>query len=833
MKLNAKLNLLLVPLIAVPLAALGWVAYTQQRDSLEQEALRQMQTLLNQTEQRVQVEFATVRANATLLSAFNALQRYLRVEDEGQRFQLLQPSILKLLRSYQKANPSYYEIRILLPDGYEDTRSTLKPFPNVTEEEGDTDYFISLRNSGLSLSSKILLSPDTGEPALMVSSPILSVDPAVDPILAKEELRGYLVITASLDFLEKQSQQAQLGHGGHIFFTDKEGNILFATRQQDRERQLPYSLTDSLYTMIETGSVIRTKFQGENSFIDGRQLDENLYVFAALPETEILNSSRKLSIFAVALIVGTIVISATLLYSVLRSIVLDPLTKLGRAALALGKGESIEQIGINSEDEIGELARSFESMSKSLEESHKQAAHLAYHDSLTGLPNRRFFTELVERAVTHAERDNKSIALLFLDLDDFKRVNDSLGHQTGDKLLQEVADRLTKVIRADDVITRSNDLLTRGTVARLGGDEFIILLSDLSQRIDAASVAERIVDELEAPVILDRNELYIKTSIGISTFPEDGDSADLLLKNADIAMYHAKEHGKNHYQFFKENMNEDMIQRIKMENALRKALNNNQLLLHYQPQVDTHSGKIIGAEALIRWLDPVEGLISPGDFIPLAEETGLIVPIGEWVLYEACRQNKAWQRMGYSPITVSVNISSRQFESGNLRNVIGHVLAETGMDATYLDIELTETLIMQDPVNIASVLNDLKTLGLRISMDDFGTGYSSLSMLKRLPIDCLKIDQSFVRDLTDDADDAAIIATIIAMSKSLNLDVIAEGVEKPEQLAYLRNTHCEKIQGYLASRPLPACEFTELLASEHPLLGDSKFVCDKPLKASM
>jgi diguanylate cyclase (GGDEF)-like protein len=438
----------------------------------------------------------------------------------------------------------------------------------------------------------------------------------------------------------------------------------------------------------------------------------------------------------------------------------------------------------------------------------------------------------VERAVVHARRKSECIALLFLDLDDFKRVNDSLGHQAGDVLLREVADRLKSVVRAEDIITAVNDMPGCNTVARIGGDEFIILLSDLTHKLDAATVAARILDKLESPVLVEQHELYVKTSIGITTFPEDGDSAESLIKNADIAMYHAKEHGKNHYQFFATTMNTALIQRLTMEDALRKALDRGQLLLHYQPQVATKNGEITGVEALIRWLDPEKGLISPGEFIPLAEDTGLIVPIGDWVLYEACRQNKAWQVAGYSPISISVNISSRQFSTSDMRATLEKVLLETKLDAKYLDIELTETLIMKDPEKIAGVLNELKSLGVRISMDDFGTGYSSLSMLKKLPIDCLKIDQSFVRDLATDSDDAAITATIIAMSRSLNLEVIAEGVEQTQQLAYLRELDCEKMQGYLASRPLPAAEMTALLANGRPLLGDLAFAHVDKVKTS-
>jgi len=822
-KLHAKLLMMMVPLIAAPLAAFGWFAYTQQRDSLEQESLRQIDTLLDQIGQRVGAQLETARANASLFSTSTVLQRYLLIEDEGQRFQLLQPAILKLFRSYQAANPHYYEIRVLLPDGYEDTRSTLTALPNVTEEEGGTDYFTKLSQSGDALLIQVVRNPDNHEPALFISQSIVSVDPSVDPILAKPKLRGYLVITASLDFLAQQTQAVQLGHGGHIFFTDAAGNIFFAPEEPDHGHHLPPNLTELLHQMIESGAPLRTEHLGESSFLTGRKLHANLYVFAALPEHEIIESTRLLALIALGLIVASILVTAALLYAVLRSLILLPLTKLGRAALAFGHGEELVEIGIRSNDEMGELAQSFEDMGNSLQQSHQQIAHLAYHDSLTDLPNRRLFIELVEHAVAHALRNDQRLALLFLDLDDFKRVNDSLGHQIGDVLLREVAKRLASVVRADDLIARKTDELASNTVARLGGDEFIILLPDIRHSLDAAIVAERILQKLEPPVAVDQHELHIKTSIGITAFPEDGDSAEVLIKHADIAMYHAKEKGKNHYQYFTDDMNTALVERLSLEGALRKAMERGELLLHYQPQVATHNGEIVGVEALLRWSDPQRGLVAPADFIPLAEETGLIVPIGEWVLHEACRQNKAWQDAGYPPISMSVNISSRQLQGTDLRATLEMVLADTGLDAAYLDLELTETMIMKDPAQIADNLNDLKGLGVRISMDDFGTGYSSLSLLKRLPIDCLKIDRSFVRDLASDADDAAITAAIIAMSRSLNLEVIAEGVEQPEQLAHLRQRGCKRFQGFLASKPLPAAQMTELLAARRYLLGDAAF----------
>jgi len=427
----------------------------------------------------------------------------------------------------------------------------------------------------------------------------------------------------------------------------------------------------------------------------------------------------------------------------------------------------------------------------------EQIEYQAYHDSLTLLPNRLLFRDRIGIALAHAKRNVRSSAVMFLDLDQFKLVNDTLGHTVGDRLLQVIGARLVTCVRAED------------TVARMGGDEFTILLADLHDRRGASQVAQKVLEAVRHPVIIDEHELYATTSVGIAIFPEDGEDAETLLKNADRAMYRAKELGRDNYQFAAAAKLQMAESRLAMERALRRALERNELVLHYQPMVEIASGKLVGAEALVRWNHPESGLIQPDDFIPMAEETQLIVPLGAWVLRSACAQMKAWHDAGHAGLRVAVNLSPRQFQDRELGTMVERVLAETGFPPSLLDLEITESTAMQNVELSLSILNRLKEMGIRISIDDFGTGYSSLSYLKRFPIDTVKIDQDFVRDLT--ADDTAIISAVISMARALNLRVIAEGVETEEQLAFLRREQCSEIQGFLYSQPLAPAEFENML----------------------
>ncbi|MCK9365228.1 MAG: EAL domain-containing protein [Syntrophales bacterium] len=436
---------------------------------------------------------------------------------------------------------------------------------------------------------------------------------------------------------------------------------------------------------------------------------------------------------------------------------------------------------------------------------------LAYYDSLTGLPNRVFLKDLLKGSINHAQRRKELFALIYIGLDNFQRINDTLGHISGDLLLKAVADRLTNSLRKSDYVARSDGSETVNVVSRMGGDEFIVLAHDLNQPQDAARTSRRLLEEISAPYDLSGREVFITVSIGISLYPDDGTDIDDLLKNAEKAMRHTKSEGKNNYHFYSASMHSSVLELLTLESDLHKALERGELVLYYQPKVDAATRMVKGMEALIRWKHPDRGLIPPLQFIPLAEASGLIIPIGEFVIRTVCGQIKTWQEAGCQRINIALNLSSRQFDQPNLIEIVKEALQGTLISPQCLELEITESVIMRNPEKAIRTLTELKALGIQIAIDDFGTGYSSLSYLKRLPLDFLKIDQSFVQNLASDPSDQAIIRAIIAMAHSLNLKTIAEGVETEEQLSFLQEHGCDEIQGYLFSRPLPAEEIPGIL----------------------
>lgn len=428
--------------------------------------------------------------------------------------------------------------------------------------------------------------------------------------------------------------------------------------------------------------------------------------------------------------------------------------------------------------------------------------YLAHHDVLTGLPNRYLFNDRLKQAISYAERDNKMLAILFLDLDNFKQVNDSIGHKAGDQLLRSVSDRLLKCLRATDSVTHITKEDAPSLVARLGGDEFTVLLNTISSVQEPAIVVNRIIKTLSEPFMIGAHEVFVTASIGIAVYPFDGKEIDTLLINADVAMYHAKNQGRNSYQYYSESMNKFAFERFTTENKLRKALDHNEFMLFYQPQIDIHNKTLIGVEALIRWLQPDLVLTRPSEFIPLAEQSGLIVEMGNWVLRTACEQSRQWQKSGFQPMRMTVNVSSIQFRKDSFVESVSEILSDTGVNPRNLQLELTESTIMHHSEDSISKLRALHAMGVEISVDDFGTGYSSLKYLKHFPLSALKIDTSFVNELTTSPTDQAIVKAIITLARNFNLKVVAEGVETMEQLHYLRDCGCDFVQGYVICPPV-------------------------------
>jgi diguanylate cyclase (GGDEF)-like protein len=436
---------------------------------------------------------------------------------------------------------------------------------------------------------------------------------------------------------------------------------------------------------------------------------------------------------------------------------------------------------------------------RGLEAANQQLRHLATHDALTGLPNRVLLDDRLQQAIAHADRDVRSFALLVCDLDRFKLINDSLGHRAGDELLQEVARRLATVVRPTD------------TVARFGGDEFVLIGSSIGDAEDAAVLAARVMDVLQAPVRIAAIDIHTSPSIGIAMYPDDGITMHALLAHADAAMYAAKQQGRGNFRRYAPGMDTGTEDRVQLESELHNAVTSNQFELYYQPKVDTKTGEVRSAEALIRWAHPTRGIVSPADFIPLAEECGLIGAIGAWVIREACRQTREWQIEGVPTLRVSVNLSASQFRDSGLVDSIRAALDDAGLDARYLEVELTESAVMSDPEKSIAVLEQLSAMGVLVSVDDFGTGYSSMSYLRRFPIDKLKIDRVFIDEIVSRPEDASIVRAIVSLAHSLRLKVVAEGVETPAQLDFLKTAGCDEYQGYHFSRPLPAAAFERLI----------------------
>jgi diguanylate cyclase (GGDEF)-like protein len=605
--------------------------------------------------------------------------------------------------------------------------------------------------------------------------------------------RSALTIEFSLEQLDVLFRDhAVLGTDGEIFLMDANGQFLTTVRYPESSvathvepiadcAQGPRDLIGLDYRGVQSFHGIRPV----PLFFGGACVDAHLgYEEALAPADALFN---RLAIRGIAFAFVGMILSF-----VATGWIVGPVRRLARSARALGDGKFDRPIPIAGPSEIRALGRGLAKMARAL-------ADLALHDPLTNLPNRRLLNERLVQAIAMSSRYGGHLAVLFLDLDRFKHINDSLGHESGDRLLQSVATRLLGCVRSSD------------TVSRLGGDEFVLVLPDVEGSAGAARSAQKVIFALEEAHHIVGQELHVNASIGISLYPDDGYDAETLLKNADTAMYHAKEHGRNTYQFFKADMNARAVERRWIERDLRRALVRREFVLDYQPKIDLVTGEVTGAEALIRWMHPERGPISPSQFVPIAEDSGFIVPIGQWVLGEACRQARAWIDEGLRPTPISVNISAVEFRDKDFLERVCAVLETNRLSPELLELELTESVLMQHAESTAALLQALKHIGVRIAIDDFGTGYSSLSYLRQFPIDVLKIDQSFVREITAQPAGPPILTAVISMGRGLNHRVIAEGVETAGQLSFLQANECGEGQGFYFSHPVPAARFAELL----------------------
>ncbi|WP_439860589.1 bifunctional diguanylate cyclase/phosphodiesterase [Pseudomonas sp. MBLB4136] len=812
MKLRTRLPLLVIPLITAPLLLAGFLAFIELRDSAQRKGDEQNHVLLRSLDEQVQQLIATASANLAVFSDDPLVKKYLLTADAEERYALLQRPLQRKLSSIQQVFPEYYEIRILLPDGFEDLRIDDGKLPNLTEDEGHNPLFVAMQEAVPGGYSRIAVNPDNQQLALYVSRAICIINPAVDSYNAEPELRGYLGLTISLQALLNKLTPSPWPHGG-ILLSDEHGTLLAASQELERAAPLDLSRLPALTTAPE--GVRHSVFNGQAYQHHVKRLAAGLWVHLLVPEAELLRESRRIGVLVLLICLAAIGLAVPLLLLVIRSQFLRPVERLNKALASLGQRQQLVQVPVQNDDEIGELSRSFNQMSLALYRSNEQIRSLAYSDSLTGLPNRLMFIKTLRREIEQARQYGGRFALLFLDLDNFKHINDTLGHPAGDRLLVKVTEIFQAKLRGYDYLSRPVGIEVSRDMARLGGDEFTLLLTHPEADQLAGPVAERIIAALAEPIDLEGSECYVGCSIGIAIYPDDGRSVEDLVKHADLAMYQAKTRGKSTYQFFSSAIAARSQERVLLDQRLHSAVEALNFHLQFQPIVDSRSLRMKSVEALIRWNDPELGMVPPDQFIPIAEENGLILPIGDWVLEQAARQLVAWKQRGLPRLRVAVNVSSVQLAQPDFARQIARLLRKHQLGADELYVELTETAVLQGREQVLENLHALRELGIQIALDDFGTGYSSLSYLQTLPIDILKIDRSFILNLQEN-NNGVILSAIITMAHSLGMQVVAEGVEDQSHLSFLLAEGCDLLQGYLFSSPRSAEEIEQLIGQALP-----------------
>jgi len=810
MKLQIKIWLAIIPLISIPLLIVGIYAYSalwQVNDSLSK---TQVESYLNELHDDYQARVFSANFALNSIANDSILKQYLQIENDEDRYSLMYQPMIARLTAMQLANPNLYEIRLILLDGVEELRVVNENIPNISDEEMNTPFFKQILSEAKNYYEFIGFNPDVGKYALYVTIPIKIKNRDRENFTSDRQLKGYLSITQRIDKQISPSLPAPW-EKGRVLLIDK-SNLLYT------DKPINVNSSISISEMMKLSELALNRWQSINMQDEemqyiGFSLNNRTTLHVLLPNKILLSSSFSLGKFVLLLAGFAIAVSIPLLMYVLRIQVLSRIAAVNQAVNDMTKEKGKIIIDNKYNDEIGNLITTFNNMSVELFQSNEKIKKLAYLDSLTSLPNRFLFHDNLKRVAKKTQRDNAVLALLYLDLDNFKNVNDTMGHPVGDLLLQKVAKRLRECLRSEDMMSRVNPSDLSENISRLGGDEFTILIPNLKAPHQASTVASRIVSSIAEPFFIDKHVIYVSASIGISLWPNDTNDVDELIAFSDQAMYQAKNSGRNKYKYFSPEIGIQTKERAILEQHLYRAIDNKDFTLHYQPIVDSLNYKIQSYEALIRWTDEELGVMSPAKFIPLAEENGSILKISEWVLEEMCQQIKIWRDLGYKNVKIGMNLSAKQINSVRLTEDILATLYKHKIFSENIYFELTESSLIQGEGNAIKNIERLRSQGYQIALDDFGTGYSSLNYLQTLPIDILKIDRSFISNLSE-GNNSKILTAIITVAKALNLKVIAEGIEHQGQLAYLPAEKDIMMQGYLFSRPRPASDAVNLLESQ-------------------
>lgn len=768
MKLQRKFLSVLIPLVLVPLVLAGWLVHIQLHEIARDNATEQVSLLAEQARHILQK--SEERGYKWLQQA----QAQITDADS----QSSTPS--NILADFIASHPDVLQVDLL--DARGQILATASALPKPLEALPPPEDQPSLR--------RVLRLADQDTPLLQLSERLGGND---------NTQPAFGVITLRLDSFSNFIDTTRRNLHVLLSLTNAEYQWLGGSHQSNLDPNLPFQ---SLQTV---------SMYNQNWFVSEETLAPNLKLIGFTPDVEIRTRIEQLDkwLSYVGIVAGLLAVLA--LHSMVAAFVTRPLVRIRRMtdAIASGHTDSRDELDLpppERRDEIHELAASFSSMHDHLRQSSRQIVELAYYDTLTGLPNKVTSIDSMQQLIERSQLKGQQLAILFFDLDNFKNINDALGHQLGDSLLMEVGARLKESIRGNDLIQRGSGADDSELLARMGGDEFTLVLPDIHSPGQAAKVAERILGKLSQPFRLQEHSVFVSASIGISLYPKDGQTPEALLKHADVAMYAAKAKGKNTFQFYDSGMHKSMADRLALEASMRSALERNQFVLYYQPRVPVQGQQRIEFEALMRWLHPEKGMISPALFIPLAEETGYIQELGNWALEQACRQLETWNRQNIQNVSISVNLSPAQLNFGNPLQTVQRCLREFAIEPAQLELEITESGLMQNEAHAIDVLRKLRETGVRIALDDFGTGYSSLAYLRRFPIDTLKIDRSFIRDLEADPESVLVLESIIGLAQNLKLEIVAEGIETEHQLAILEQRGCDFIQGFYFAKPTPPAE---------------------------